>query len=142
MAYIEHTEIFDIEIEKFYKTIIDYAAYPKFLDGVSSVEILSQTDEKAQVEYSVNLIKTFKYVVDLKQKSPTLVSWKLKSGDLFKSNTGSWKLKELKDGKTQVTYTLDVEFKGFIPDALVNKVVASNVPQMLKSYFKRAKKQK
>ena len=139
MPLVERTEVFDVDIETFYSVIIDYAAYPEFVDGVSGIEILNQDENEAEVEYSLNLIKTFSYILHLKHERPNTVEWNLKSGDIFKSNKGSWTLKDLGDGKTEVTYSLDVVFKGFAPKMIVNKLVSSNLPSMMKSYYKRAK---
>ena len=32
MAKAERTETFDVPVDKFYKSIIDYSNYPKFVD--------------------------------------------------------------------------------------------------------------
>lgn len=140
MANASRTEIFDVDINKLYEVIVDYASYPDFVDGVSAINILEQDDTSATVEYSLNLIKKFKYIISLKQERPTRVSWTFESGDIFKSNTGSWDLKDLGDGRTEVTYNLDVAIKGFVPKAIVNKLTTSSLPTMMQSYHDRAKK--
>ena len=139
MAKAERTEVFNIDINKFYSIIEDYSSYPDFVDGVSSIEILDKNETSARVKYSINLIKKFKYILKMKQKSPTHLSWKLESGDLFKLNTGSWTLEDLGDGKTKVTYSLEVTFKGFAPKMVIDKLVSSNLPAMMNSYLERAK---
>lgn len=139
MAQATRTEIVDIEINKLYDVIVDYAKYADFVDGVSAIKVLSQDDSKAKVEYSINLIKSFKYVITTTQKRPTSVSWVLDSGDLFKKNDGSWTLKDLGGGKTEVTYSLDVDFKMFAPNAILKGLTEKNLPMMMNSFFKRAK---
>ena len=139
MANATRTEIFDVEINKLYDVIIDYNSYPDFVDGVSATKVLEQDESSARVEYSLNLIKKFKYILNLKQERPTHVSWTFESGDIFKANTGSWELKDLGDGKTAVTYNLDVNIKGFVPKAIVNKLTTSSLPTMMQSYHDRAK---
>jgi coenzyme Q-binding protein COQ10 len=138
MASIERTEIFDVEIDKIYNVILDYSKYTEFVAGVDKVEVLEQNDDSAKVKYSLNLIKTFNYVLKLKHEKPNRVSWTLESGDIFKTNAGSWDLKDLGDGTTEVTYKLDVDFKIFAPKMIINKVVSSNFPAMMKAYKKRA----
>ena len=59
--------------------------------------------------------------------------------DIFKKNEGSWKFKDLGDGRTQVDYSLEVEIKGFAPKTLVNSLTEKNLPAMLKSYHERCK---
>ena len=139
MAIAEKTEIFDIETSKFYQAILDYESYPNFVDGVSSINILSNDDNGAELEYSMNLIKKFSYKLKHNHKVNEEVSWSLVSGDLFKSNKGSWKLKDLGNGKTEVTYAIEVDFKMFAPKMIVNKLVANNLPATIQSFLKKAK---
>ncbi|AUN98463.1 SRPBCC family protein [Bacteriovorax stolpii] len=139
MASASRTEVVDVDINKLYDVIVDYAKYPDFVDGVSSTKVLSQNETSAKVEYSVNLIKSFKYTLATTQSRPTKVSWVLESGDLFKKNDGNWTLKDLGNGKTEVTYTLEVDFKMFAPNAILSALTEKNLPVMMQSFFKRAK---
>lgn len=70
---------------------------------------------------------------------PTKVSWVLESGDLFKKNDGMWTLKDLGGGKTEVTYTLDVDFKMFAPNSILTALTPEKPSVMMESFFKRAK---
>lgn len=140
MAKATQTAIYPINIEKFYEAIIDYKEYPNFVTGVSSIEVLEQDDQGARVQYFINLIKEFSYIVKLDHIKPTKVSWTLESGDLFKSIEGSWELKELAPEKTEVTYTVAVDFKMFAPKMVVNKLVSKNLPEVMESMFEQAKK--
>jgi ribosome-associated toxin RatA of RatAB toxin-antitoxin module len=140
MAEVKKTEIFDVDAESLYQVLVDYESYPEFVEGVSDINILKENEKGASVEYSLNLIKTFTYVLEMKHEKNKSVSWKLKEGDIFKANTGSWQLKDLGNGKTEVTYELEVDFKVFAPKMITDKLVANNVPSMLKSYHDRAKK--
>jgi coenzyme Q-binding protein COQ10 len=65
MAKANRTETFDVNINKLYDVIIDYASYPEFVDGVSEIEVLEQTDTSAKVKYSLNLIKKFTYILSM-----------------------------------------------------------------------------
>jgi len=89
MASASRTEVVDVEIGKIYDVLVDYAKYPDFVDGVNGVKVISQSDTNAKVEYSINMIKNFKYVIDIKQERPTHIVWTLDSGDLFKKMMGS-----------------------------------------------------
>ena len=139
MASASRTEVADVEIGKLYAVLVDYAKYPDFVDGVSEIKVISQNDTAAKVEYSVNMIKSFKYILNIKQEKPTRLSWTLDSGDLFKKNDGEWKLKDLGNGKTEVTYSLDLDFKMFAPSSILSALTSKNLPVMMESFFKRAK---
>lgn len=139
MATASRTEIVDVDINKLYDVIVDYAKYADFVDGVSSTKVLSQSETSAKVEYSVNMIKSFKYTLATSQVRPTKISWVLESGDLFKKNDGQWLLKDLGGGKTEVTYSLEVDFKMFAPNSILTALTQKNLPVMMESFFKRAK---
>ncbi|MDD0853069.1 SRPBCC family protein [Halobacteriovorax sp. GB3] len=141
MAKAQRSETFDVAIDKIYNVIVDYASYPEFVEGVSSVEVLEQNDQGARVKYSLNLIKKFSYILTLKHDKPNRVSWDFESGDLFKVNSGSWELKDNGNSTTDVTYSLEVDVKGFVPKAIINKLTESSLPAMMKSYCQRAKGQ-
>ena len=142
MSGATRTEIFKVPAEKFFQVIIDYEKYPDFVDGVEEIKVLKKTENGAQVKFTVNIIKKFEYILDLVHKKNEEVSWTFNSGDLFKENTGGWKLKDLGSKGIEVTYYIDAEFKIFAPKMIVDKLVSKNLPATMQAYFERAKKQK
>ena len=102
-------------------------------------EVLSQDETSARVKYSLNIIKKVSYILAMKQKRPESINWTLESGDLFKQNDGSWFLKDLGDGKTEVTYGLEVNIKGFVPKSIVSALTTKNLPAMMEAFEKRVK---
>lgn len=135
MAKAERTEIFDVPADKFYQAIIDYSSYPDFVDGMKAVKI-----DGDKVTYTLNLIKEVTYTLKMSHKENQEVSWSLVSGDLMKVNNGKWTLKDLGNGKTEVTYALEVELKGFLPGlGMIEKtLVSTNLPLNMKAFAKRA----
>lgn len=83
MASASRTEVVDVDINKLYDVLADYSKYPEFVDGVSEIKVMSQNETSAKVEYGINMIKSFKYIINIKQERPTRISWTLDSGDLF-----------------------------------------------------------
>ena len=140
MARAERTEIFDVPCDKFYQAIIDYKSYPKFVDGVSSVEVKNESADGANVTMNLNMIKTITYTIKLNHKANQEVSWSLVDGDMMKVNNGKWTLKDLGGARTEVTYSLEVELKGFLPGlGMIEKtLVNTNLPTAMKSFAKRA----
>jgi len=136
---VERVETFKAPIESVYEAIIDFESYPDFVDGVEEIKILKKTKKKLKVQYTVNMIKVATYVIEVTLDEPNGISWKLVSGDFFKKNSGYWALEEISAKKTEVTYGLDVEFKIFAPKMVVNKLVKTSLPLMMKSFHKKAK---
>lgn len=139
MARAERTEVFDVPTDKFYQAIVDYKNYPEFVDGMRSVEVQNETAEGATVKFNLSLIKDISYTIKLSNKPHSEVSWSLVSGDMMKINNGKWILKDL-GGKTEVTYSLEVELKGFLPGlGMIEKtLVNTNLPLNMKAFAKRA----
>jgi coenzyme Q-binding protein COQ10 len=140
MAKAERTETFDVPADKFYQAIIDYRGYPKFVDGMKSVEVLEESASGATVKFTLSLIKEITYTIKLSHTPNQEVKWTLVTGDMMKSNNGRWTLKDLGGGKTEVTYWLEVELKGFLPGlGMIEKtLVGTNLPLNMKAFAKRA----
>lgn len=137
MAKASRTETWDCPIERIFDVLTDYESYVDFVDGVVGAEVHERSEGSARVTLKVNMIKKISYTIKLTEERPTKVAWTFESGDLFKQNDGEWSLKKIDDNKTEVTYTLDVDIKGFVPKSLVNKLTSTNLPAMMKSYHDR-----
>ena len=140
MARAERTEVFDVPAEKMYKAITDYKSYPSFVDGMKSVEVQAESADGATVKFNLSLIKDISYMIKLSHKPNQEVSWSLVTGDMMKVNNGKWTLKDLGGNKTEVTYSLEVELKGFLPGlGMIEKtLVTTNLPLNMKAFAKRA----
>ncbi|MCB0357622.1 MAG: polyketide cyclase [Bdellovibrionales bacterium] len=139
MSSAEATEVFHCSKQEFWQIITDYQKYPTFLQEVNKCEVLSEQGGKKLVEYTVNLIKTFKYKLWMDEsEGPDKLSWNLDSGDLFKVSNGSWVLKE-EAGKTRATYFVEAKFKVFVPGPVSKALVNVNMPNMMSSYHKRVR---
>jgi ribosome-associated toxin RatA of RatAB toxin-antitoxin module len=92
------------------------------------------------VKFNLSLIKDISYTIKLNNKVNQEVSWSLVSGDMMKVNNGRWTLKDLGGNKTEVTYFLEVELKGFLPGlGMIEKtLVSTNLPLNMKAFAKRA----
>ena len=123
-----------------YKAITDYKSYPSFVDGMKSVEVQTESAEGATVKFNLSLIKDISYMIKLSHKPNSEVSWSLVTGDMMKVNNGKWTIKDLGGNKTEVTYSLEVELKGFLPGlGMIEKtLVTTNLPLNMKAFAKRA----
>lgn len=140
MARAERKEVFDVPVDKFYKAIIDYKAYPSFVDGMRSVDVQNESADGATVKFNLSLVKEVAYTLKLAHKKDLEVSWSLVNGDMMKINNGKWTLKDLGNNKTEVTYNLEIELKGFLPGlGMIEKtLVNTNLPLTMKAFGKKA----
>lgn len=141
MAAVSQEIVFEAPIEVAFDVIADFKNYPKFLKDMTSVAVLKSTKTAAEVSFTLNLIKKIEYTLALTLKSPTTVSWKLKSSDSLRKNVGSWKLKKLDANTTEATYTIDVEFGMMVPGFISKMLVGSSLPSTLKAFKKRIEAQ-
>ena len=136
MAKAQTTEVFNCTPEQFYKIVTDYEKYPQFLNEVKTCKILKTEGNRKLVEYSISLIKSFKYSLWMTETEGKTISWEFASGDIFKSMKGFWKVED-EAGKTRATYNLEATFGVFVPGPIANALVSVNLPNMMSSYHKR-----
>jgi len=125
---------FEAPIEKAFKVISDYGSYPQFMSDVKRVSIIDSSVGKKLVEYELQIIKTFRYQLWMTEEPNTEVAWRFHSGEIFKDNSGSWKLKDLGGGRTQAEYNIDAKFGIFVPGMIEKKLIEVNLPTMMKSF--------
>lgn len=92
--------------------IADFPAYPEWSRELTSVEVLSDSDDgrAKQVRFGLDagMLKD-EYTLEYSWAADGLsVDWHLVSGQMQKSQEGRYTLRET-DGGTEVTYTLTVE---------------------------------
>ena len=138
MAAANTSEIFFCTPEQFFSIITDYEKYPTFLPEVKACKVVRSEGNKKLVEFQVSVIKTFTYRLWLTEDKPKRLSWEFESGEIFKTNSGSWELADL-DGKTQVKYSVEATFKVFLPGPVAKGLVNVNLPNMMKAYHGQVK---
>jgi ribosome-associated toxin RatA of RatAB toxin-antitoxin module len=142
MAQAEFREVLGTDKDKLFSVITRYEDYPQFVEGCSSVQVDRQAPGKIRVTYRVNVMsQDVTYTLDHKEDSATgVVEWTLIESNFFKKNTGRWELKASGSGKTDVLYSLELEFKIPVPGFILNRLVKGSLPGMVKSFEKQAKK--
>jgi coenzyme Q-binding protein COQ10 len=138
MADAKTVDVYNCSVDEFYKIISDYEKYSDFLSEVKSCKILRTEGNRKLVEYTVNVIKDFKYRLWMTEESNRKISWVFESGDLFKISNGYWEIVD-EAGKTRATYYVDAKFNLFVPGPIAKALVNVNLPNMVSSYHKRVK---
>jgi len=136
MANAETTDVFNCAPDEFFKIISEYAKYPDFLNEVKACRVVKAEGNRKLVEYTVSIVKDFKYMLWMTENSPHEISWEFASGDLFKTMKGFWKLQE-EGGKCRATYAVEASFGLLVPGPLAKAAVSVNLPNMISSYHKR-----
>jgi ribosome-associated toxin RatA of RatAB toxin-antitoxin module len=141
MAKADYSTDVDVAADRFYAAVLDYASYPKFVDGMKSAEVLEQKESTTRVRYRLSMMgKEFTYVLDHVAAPESMeLRWSLVESDFFSKNTGAWRIESLKDGHAKVSYELDVEFKISIPGFMLKGLVKGSLPGMVRGFEGRAK---
>lgn len=141
MPKAEIEDIVGVSQESFFKAITSYESYPKIVDGFKKISVARQGTGKARITYHFGvLLKTVSYTLDVTEDPVThSMSWKLVDSDVFSKNEGKWTLNPEGANKTKVKYELEAEFKIAVPEMILNKLLKSTMPMMLKNFEKFAK---
>lgn len=127
-------------IQTVYNCVVDFESYPKFLSDMKSAKVVWVNDKQMEVLFHLNLIKEITYTLLFDLDPPGGVYWKLKTGDLMKTNTGSWELKMREDSLTEARYSIDIAFGLWVPKTITNTLIEKSLPQTLNAFKKRAEK--
>ena len=134
MATVSLTKGIVARQKDFFDVVCDYQRYPEFISEIINARMISVQPKR--VEFTLELVKTFHYVLEFKEKSPTEISWKLVDSNLFKKNSGGWRIQK-ENGALAVTYSLDVEFGFLVPSVIVNRMVKKDLPKMIDRFSNR-----
>lgn len=139
MAKAEIQEVVSADRDKLFQAICKYEDYPQFVEGCEAVKVERKGAGQARATYRVNMIKLVNYTLDHRENPEAgTVEWNLVESDSFKLNNGRWELKSVGPGKTEVKYSLEVEFNFPVPGFMLNPLIKGSLPNMVKNFVKRA----
>ncbi len=136
MASAETTDVFNCTPDQFYKIISDYEKYPEFLAEVKNCKVLKVEGSRKLIEYTVTVMKDFKYSLWMTETAPSTITWEFASGEIFKTMKGFWKLQN-ENGKCRASYSVEATFGLLVPGPIAKALVSVNLPNMISSYHKR-----
>jgi len=140
MPRITREKLMDVKPEALFRAITEYESYPKFLTEVTSVKLLpGGTATKQKVQFNIEVVKSFQYVLEFQTKGKEEVTWKLVESNFFKANEGAWKLEPKGKNQTQVHYELEVGFGFLVPGFVSKKLTEVSLPKMLENFEERAR---
>ena len=120
--------------------IVDFESYPEFVSGVKTAKIVSSSDTECHVQFGLEVIRSFEYELRFFIQGESQVRWELVKSSFFQKNEGAWLLSPIDSSHTEATYELEVGFNFLVPKIITSKLVASNLPHMLKEFEARALK--
>jgi ribosome-associated toxin RatA of RatAB toxin-antitoxin module len=138
MAGATRSIVINAPVEKVFDVIIQYEKYGEFLSEVKEVRTSNRQGNEVNVHYKVDVVKTIKYTIRVKEERPTRMSWSFVEGEFKKDNKGHWLLEPAGEGKTKATYTVEMALGALVPKSVVNALVETSLPKMLEAFKRRA----
>lgn len=138
MAGATRSVVINAPVEKVFDVIIQYEKYGEFLSEVKEVRTSGRQGNEVNVHYKVDVVKTIKYTIRVKEERPTRMSWTFVEGEFMKDNKGHWLLEPAGEGKTKATYTVEMALGALVPKSVVNALVETSLPKMLEAFKRRA----
>ena len=127
--------------DQVYEVALDLEAYPVWVSGIKSVEILEQDDEgrPAKVTFVADaMIKEITYTLEYDYHLEHGFSWTAIPNEDIQAMDGSYEFNELSDGGTEVLYALKVKPAFTVPGFLRRQAEKQIVSSALRGLKKRA----
>ncbi|MGE4426785.1 MAG: type II toxin-antitoxin system RatA family toxin [Solirubrobacteraceae bacterium] len=122
----------DAPIDTVWATVSDVGAWPAWQKHLGEIDVTA-TDGAglpSTAEMATDAkVKTLRSTVRFDAQAPTRLAWRQEKGDV-PSLKGSWTLRDLGDGRTEVTYALDID-PGFTFGMLLRGDVEAKVRNSL-----------
>ena len=125
--------------EKVFDIIINYDRYPEWLTEVKKIHTSDRKGNEVKVHYEVDFkIKTIRYTILAREERPQRMSWSFVEGEVMKDNKGSWVLEPEGEGRTKITYSVEVAVGPLVPKSILSALVDQSLPKMLEAVKRRA----
>jgi uncharacterized membrane protein len=144
MGTIHGSASIEIEapIDAVYAAAADVEGSPRWQPEIKVAECLERGAEGEQVLVHMETdakVRTLGAEMRFSYESPTRISWDQEEGDL-KSVEGSWELEDLGDGRTAVTYSLEVDLGRMLGVVIRGPVVGVLRGQLIDSMPEKLKR--
>jgi coenzyme Q-binding protein COQ10 len=139
MAGASRSIVVNAPPEKVFDIVIAYDRYPEWLPEVKKIRTSDRKGNEVKVHYEVDFkIKTIRYTILAREERPQRMSWSFVEGEVMKDNKGSWVLEPEGEGRTKVTYNVEVTVGPLVPKSILNTLVDQSLPKMLEAVKRRA----
>jgi ribosome-associated toxin RatA of RatAB toxin-antitoxin module len=138
MAQASRSIEVNVDPMTFYNVISDFEKYPEFLKELRSIRIDKSGENEWTVTFFVTIVKNIEYTLDFKGTPGKGLEWTLAKKGFMKKNSGSWALEEIDENQTKATYATEIDLGLLAPKSIVNMLISTNFPTMLKAFKEQA----
>lgn len=133
---LERELLLEAPIERAFEVITKLDDYPQFVQGTENVRSYRENGV-LYADFTVNVIKKIHYTLEFSLIEPTDVEWHMLKGEMFKRNSGAWRLKEESPNLTRAVYQVDVQFGWAVPKKIIQKLTETQLPDLMEAFKKR-----
>lgn len=123
-----------------YRVVADFQNYPSFFPACHSVQIARHEDGFATVTFEMDILMRVKYTIRVIEEPPSNIHWTMENSNVLTLNKGSWEFTAVEEG-TMLTYDLEIDFKGRLPDNVDSALTAKVLPESLDLFKKEIERQ-
>jgi coenzyme Q-binding protein COQ10 len=127
-------------IEIVYEVLTDFQNYRQLQTELRRVKVVSQTETRAEVKFSVRMILQFKYKLNFKLEPNKSIKWELKKGEFQNENSGYWRLKSLEKNLTSASFKIDIDFPFWLPTIVLEGSLEDMMDKMVSKVKKVSEK--
>jgi ribosome-associated toxin RatA of RatAB toxin-antitoxin module len=122
------------------RVVTDYEGQPEFMPFMEACRVIERDGDEAVVwSRSKVLFFSFEFTRRLTvDRGARTVSWAQVDGD-FRVNRGSWTFEPWGDGRTRVTYRLEIAPRMRLPSMVIRRVSQSGLDDLLRAVRARAR---
>ena len=135
---LHHSTYASIDSQIFWGVVQDFSSYPSFMPMVKSVEILKDSENVWEVQFSILMIRSLQYSAKLERISANELQWNLIQGD-FQQNTGKWSVQKEGQG-IRIEYDIQMTLKTFMPATIRHSLEKVWLPNMVKSFIQETER--
>lgn len=122
--------------ENVFEVISDFERYPEFLPEIREARSDRSSEPRVLARFDLFILLHVRYSIEADLQSPHKISWKLQDSNVLEANHGTWEI-ESTDTGSHVRYSVDIELKGAVPQAILERLSGTHLDAMLERFRER-----
>ena len=119
--------------ESVFEVISDFERYPEFLPEIREARSDRSSERSALARFDLFILLHVRYSIEAELSSPHKISWKLNESNVLEVNQGSWEI-ESTDTGSHVRYSVEIELKGAVPEAILERLSGNHLDAMIERF--------
>lgn len=119
-----------------FQVISDFERYPEFLPEIREARCDREGDSSCFARFDLFMLLHVRYAIEVTLSSPDKILWTLQDSNVLEQNQGSWEIQRTDTG-SHVRYSVDIELKGAVPEAILERLSGNHLDTMIARFQER-----